>query len=152
MPALAARPDDDLDILFDAARRFLQRKYPGKLLKVIKLSLIDETEIVLPANYRCHGIDAMVSSSACAHSPDYRTVSWHGRHFVLTPKQAAVVKVLWDAWESGTPQVGQHYLLEACESPGGRLRDVFRDSPAWGTLVVSEGGGMYKLADRVVEE
>jgi hypothetical protein len=81
-----------------------------------------------------------------SHSPDYRSVSWDGRTYRLTAMQAAVVRMLWEAWEAGTPDVGQHTLLEAADSCADRLRDVFRHCQAWGTLVVPGGSkGTFRL-------
>jgi hypothetical protein len=80
------------------------------------------------------------------HSADYRSVHWFGCDYTFTPTQAAVIRQLWEAWEDGTPGVGQETLLEGAGSTGDRLRDVFRGSPAWGTLVVPLGKGLFALA------
>lgn len=71
------------------------------------------------------------------HSEDYRTCTWHGADFAFTPTQAKVIGVLWEAAENGVPDVSQETLLEAAGSEGNRLRDVFRNNPAWGTLIVA---------------
>jgi hypothetical protein len=82
-----------------------------------------------------------------SHSPDFRAVSWDGRTYQLTPMQAAVVRMLWEAWGAGAPDVGQRTLLVAADSCADRLRDVFRHCQAWGTLVVPGGSkGTYRLA------
>jgi hypothetical protein len=80
------------------------------------------------------------------HSSDFRSVRWFGADYTFTPTQAAVVRQLWEAWEDGTPALGQETLLEGAGSTGDRLRDVFRGSPAWGTLVVPLGKGLFALA------
>jgi hypothetical protein len=80
------------------------------------------------------------------HSADYRSVHWFGADYTFTPTQAAVIRQLWEAWEDGTPGLGQETLLEGAGSTGDRLRDVFRGSPAWGTLVVPLGKGLFALA------
>jgi hypothetical protein len=80
------------------------------------------------------------------HSADFRSVHWFGADYTFTPTQAAVVRQLWEAWEDGTPGLGQETLLEGAGSTGDRLRDVFRGSPAWGTLVVPLGKGLFALA------
>jgi len=56
-----------------------------------------------------HASDA---EEACCCSPDCRAVLWHGVPFKFTATQAAVVKVLWDAWRQGTPDVGVGTLQE----------------------------------------
>jgi hypothetical protein len=80
------------------------------------------------------------------HSADFRSVHWFGADYTFTPTQAAVIRQLWEAWEDGTPGLGQETLLEGAGSTGDRLRDVFRGSPAWGTLVVPLGKGLFSLA------
>jgi hypothetical protein len=86
------------------------------------------------------------------HSDDFRSVRWYGADYRFTPTQAACVRVLWEAWERGHPEVGQETILSAAESDGSRLRDLFKrpgsTHPAWGEMIV-EGGtkGAYRLAE-----
>jgi hypothetical protein len=80
------------------------------------------------------------------HCKDFRSVHWFGADYTFTPTQAAVIRQLWEAWEDGTGGVGQETLLESAGSTGGRLRDVFRGHPAWGTMVVALGKGLFALA------
>lgn len=86
------------------------------------------------------------------HSPDFRSVRWGGTLHSFTAIQAVVVKVLWNAFFAGTPEVSQTYLMEqtgtASDMP--RLRDVFRSADgchaAWGTMIVKgETKGSYRL-------
>lgn len=69
------------------------------------------------------------------HSSDFRSVIWFGTPFSFTANQAACIKVLWDAWENGTPDVGDQTIIEAADASSLRLSVVFRDSPAWGTMI-----------------
>ena len=71
------------------------------------------------------------------------------RAYTLTPLQAQVVRVLWEADAQGTPEVGQQFLLAEVESNATRLRDLFREGGgklAWGTLVIMARPGVYRLA------
>lgn len=70
------------------------------------------------------------------HSPDFRGVHWYGTEYTFTPTQAAVVRILWEAFEKGTPEVGGVSLLDSAGSSCERLRDVFRKHPAWDTMIV----------------
>jgi hypothetical protein len=79
------------------------------------------------------------------HCPDYRFVHWFGTDYTFTPTQAAVVRQLWEAWEDGTPGMGQETLLEGAKSEGSRLRDLFRGHPAWGTMIAALGKGLFAL-------
>jgi len=77
----------------------------------------------------------------CYHSSDFRSVRWELRRFSFTPTQAACVRVLWEAWEKGTPELGQETILDQAGSNGSRLRDVFKSKKrkmhdAWGTMIV----------------
>jgi hypothetical protein len=74
------------------------------------------------------------------HSVDFRAVHWYGTDYSFTEAQAAVVAILWGAWDNGTPDVGHRTLLQqACLE--GRLVDVFKDKgkyhPALGAMIQS---------------
>lgn len=82
------------------------------------------------------------------HSDDFRSVHWHGIDYSFTATQAACVRVLWEAMENGTPEVGKDTILEKAGSETSRLDDIFRNSPAWGTMIVSGSRrGTKRLAD-----
>jgi len=70
------------------------------------------------------------------HSFDFRSVHWYGPEYSFTAKQAAIVKLLWEAWDNGTPDVADATLLEACDLTTSRLVDIFRNNPAWGSMIV----------------
>jgi hypothetical protein len=84
-----------------------------------------------------------------AHSDDFRSVRWYGTNYLFTPTQAACVRVLWEAWERGTPVVGQESILETAGSTCCRLRDVFDKAkhPAWDKMIVSPRKGSFSLAE-----
>jgi hypothetical protein len=78
------------------------------------------------------------------HSKDFRSVHWFGTDYTFTEGQAAVVAILWEAWENGTPDVGHRYLLATAKLSNDRLPDVFKEKgmshPAWGTMIQSNVG------------
>lgn len=86
------------------------------------------------------------------HTTDYQLVWWGNRKYTFAPKQRLVVKKLWEAWESGRPEVEQRALLAAAESECVRLHDLFRDHAAWGSLIVSPGRTLFRLAFPTEEE
>lgn len=91
---------------------------------------------------------AALELPSARHSEDFRSVHWYGQHFSFTALQAACVKELWAAWEQGTPDVSTAKLLEAAESGSRRMVDLFRNSPAWQTLIVTGATkGTKRLAD-----
>jgi hypothetical protein len=59
------------------------------------------------------------------------------------------MRVLWQAWANGTPEVTQETLLAAANTAQDRVDQVFRIRngmhPAWGTLIISPQRGTYQL-------
>jgi hypothetical protein len=94
-------------------------------------------------------VAAKTLRESSTHAPDFRSVNWFGTVYEFTPNQAACVKVLWEAWDNGTPIVGDATILESAGSDAERLPLVFRDHPAWMTLIVGVGTrrGVHRLAD-----
>lgn len=88
---------------------------------------------------------------AARHSPDFRSVHWFGADYAgesgFTPLQAAIVSILWEAWENRTPDVGAAYLLDRAGSARSkqRLDAVFHGHPAWGRMIVSRSKGAFRL-------
>jgi hypothetical protein len=70
------------------------------------------------------------------HSPDFRSVNLDGQEYSLTGRQAQAVEFLHEMHHNRTPEVSQSLILERLESKYADLRYVFKNSPAWGTLVV----------------
>ncbi|MBL8824848.1 MAG: hypothetical protein JNJ77_19840 [Planctomycetia bacterium] len=81
------------------------------------------------------------------HSPDFRSVVWDGKHYIFTPGQAAIVEVLWKALNRGTPKVGAGPLLHAADLVSDKVSKLFAGHPAWGTMIMTDGVGVYWLAD-----
>ncbi len=89
---------------------------------------------------------ASTSSTGFKASDDYACVSWQGEVIEFSPIQAQIIKTLHEHYERGTPSVSQHYLLDQVDSDSSRLRDLFRRSNAWNTLVVeSTRRGNFRL-------
>lgn len=82
------------------------------------------------------------------HSPDFRSVHWFGIHYPFTATQAAIVKLLWNAWENGTPDIGHETLLKESGSESKRLVDVFKGHKTYKQLI---GQGKTKGSYRLVE-
>ena len=87
--------------------------------------------------------DGPTDLSPARHSPDFRSAHWYGADYAFTGNQAAVVKILWEAWENGTPEVSDAHLLTKAESDCKRLAGVFRHAKtgkqhdAWDKMIVS---------------
>jgi hypothetical protein len=79
----------------------------------------------------------------CSASIDFASVVWYGQHFAFTPTQRRIVAVLWNAWERGTPDIGERSLLTEADSDSPTLKAVFGKHPAIGTMISrsSQHGG-----------
>jgi hypothetical protein len=84
-------------------------------------------------------------SHGARHSLDFRSICWFGTVHSFTSTQAAVLKLLWESWEQGTPEVGGDTLLVAADSTAQSLRHVFRGHPTWGTMIIQGRRGTYRL-------
>jgi hypothetical protein len=93
--------------------------------------------------------DGWASGDQAKQFGDCRAVYWPGLgRFKFSPKQAAVVRALWEARQGGVPEVGQADLLRTADSDCARLVDLFKGHPAWGSLIVrGEVAGHYRLHD-----
>ena len=81
-------------------------------------------------------------------SVDFRSVYYYGANYSFTKMQAVIFRLLWEAFQNGTPDIGAETLLEAVDAKTSRLVDIFRDHPAWGTLIVDgKTKGSKRLAD-----
>jgi hypothetical protein len=104
-----------------------------------------------------------VSAEACAPNvlpvpnneaePGRADFRWGGRVWALSPAQLGVARALRDAADEGVCEVPEPLLVEAAVESGAagmkNLRDVFRGSPAWLTLVVMGGKvNTFRLAPR----
>ncbi|CAN5390410.1 hypothetical protein BH11PLA2_BH11PLA2_23290 [soil metagenome] len=105
-----------------------------------------------PMNATTTASPAMIVDSACKRSPDCMIVDVvGGTRYLFTRKQRLIVARLFEARTQGFDFVDQYELLKAAESDQVQLRNVFKNHPAWGTLIVSGldcGGpaGSYRIA------
>lgn len=141
------------DDLLDAARKYALAT-SGQLPRVLTLKLWDGRKVdeLVPSVPQLTPLEEPPESDwAGGDVPrvwdEGRRAYWPGLgEFRQTGGQAAVVLALWEARETADPVVGEAELLRAAGSDGGRLRDLFRRSPAWGSLVVRAPGG-FRLPD-----
>ncbi|HEX5272039.1 MAG TPA: hypothetical protein VFW33_16195 [Gemmataceae bacterium] len=99
-------------------------------------------------------ISAPVAKSpfVARHSADFRSVVWNGiRYGPFTPTQAAVIAILWEAFENDTPDVGSGYVMERAGSDRSdqRVASVFgvtaEGQRFWSEVVTSKARGSYRL-------
>jgi hypothetical protein len=78
-------------------------------------------------------------------SGDYRSVRFKDELYATTKYQAIMIRVMHEAHIAGHPDVGAMKLLEAIENETSDVRNTFKTSPLWRTLVVSKRKGTYRL-------
>ena len=124
--------DDPFCICQTYLRRILG---DAKHLSRLILVLDDDTELTIKAEPR--------------HGPDFASVLWYDdAYYSFTPGQSAVVKMLWEAWENGTCDVRQAFLLTEAGLDSDKLQFVFRGHPAWNTLIKpGHVKGTFRLAE-----
>ena len=72
------------------------------------------------------------------HSKDFSFVHWNGTDHSFTKTQADAVSEWWQAIVNGTPDLRDETVLAEIGAKGRNpnLRDIFKDHPAWGTMIV----------------
>ncbi len=137
MPSLSRTSLDDV---FAVLAVYLREHYPREVPAELIIPFESGRQIRLPWPV------APVTDTTCDHSPDFSSVVWFGRPYSFTPTQAAIVRQLWTAYQSGCPEVGGAALLEVAGSTSGKISDVFKDAPAWRDGVVGRSGkSAYRL-------
>jgi hypothetical protein len=77
---------------------------------------------------------------------DYRSVRYKGVPRTLTRNQSSMMRVLHKAHMAGHPDVDKDKLIEAIDAPTSNVRDSWKSSPLWKTLVVpGKRKGTYRL-------
>src|SRR5688572_4232062 len=88
-----------------------------------------------------------VEAGASQSGDDFRSVLWHGQVYAFSAAQAKVVAALWAARENGQPDVPDDQLVRASGAANGKLDNVFKGSPAWGTLITEgDARGTHRIA------
>jgi hypothetical protein len=82
------------------------------------------------------------------HSDDFRSIRWMGKEYSLTPQQAQIVQVMYEALVGGTPEISNVHILDRLGNPTSRLRDSFRRTDLWGDgklIIPGKKRGLYRL-------
>jgi hypothetical protein len=135
---LPSVPDYDVEFL-----RFKQRENELKL-ELIKLG---ESAPSPRRKEKERAMSVKSSGDDLSHSGDYRSVTLRGENYSLTGTQAAVIKILHEAYENGTAELSGHYILEQLGTPNSRLRDTFKTNPKAlkGLIMSGKTKGTYRL-------
>lgn len=91
--------------------------------------------------------DETSADDQLALAPDYSIIRFDGGSQPLTKNQSAVIKTLHEQLKLGLTQVPKNILKNAMGNGAGEVKDSFKRSPLWGTLVVSNASpkGTYSL-------
>jgi ribosome modulation factor len=76
---------------------------------------------------------------------NFREVVLGDETFQLGPKQAQVVRLLYEAASREVPWCPGQELLDAVQSSCSRLSDLFKTKREWRCLIRSDGRGRYRL-------
>jgi hypothetical protein len=90
-----------------------------------------------------------IERAEAKHSDDFSSVIWYGiKYPIFNKTQALVVGLLWKEWEKGTPTLSDSTIKKVIGSANERfrLRHTFRNHPAFGTMIKSNGKGIYQLS------
>jgi hypothetical protein len=119
-------------------RALARDNWPGDVPASFRLTLRSGAVVEFPFPVEC---------GPCSHSPDFSSIVWFGKSYGrFSPPQAAVLRLLWEAWEAGTPEVGGQYLLAEVESGGRKMSDLFGDHAVWKDGVINRAGkSAYRL-------
>ena len=79
------------------------------------------------------------------HNDDFTRVQFAGARHKFGKKQAAVLRLLKAAGETGEPWREGQQLLQEIEAGSMRLVDLFKYKPVWRQLVQTDGDGRYRL-------
>ena len=79
------------------------------------------------------------------HSDDYSEVTQGNTTYYFTSMQASAVRYMHERHRKGKAIIYQHDILAHVKSESSRLREIFKDDPAWGTLIVRAKNNYYKL-------
>ena len=84
------------------------------------------------------------------HNADFTMVTWFGTEYKFSPEiQAKAVAALWQEWEK--TRLGLHQKTvgqkagSAADAGTFRMDTLFRNHPAFGTMICAEGDGIYRL-------
>jgi hypothetical protein len=73
------------------------------------------------------------------HSEDYISVTLHGRTWVLTSRQAQMIKILHEAHESGMPDVRIDRILVELGATASQWQDTWKSSPEARRALIKSG-------------
>ncbi|MGE5611214.1 MAG: hypothetical protein ACM359_18335 [Bacillota bacterium] len=98
------------------------------------------------------GKPATTAAANAVHNADFTMVNWFGdEHYFALGVQSAAVRALWEEWEKTGLGLHQETIRDSVdperdEKSVFRMDTIFRNHPAFDTMIQRCGDGKYKLA------
>lgn len=129
--------------------RFEKAEFTLEALHKIELMKLSKSKRRIGKDAKPRKVVGPNRNEVCRHNKDFTMVKWFGVEYSFAlGVQSSVVKALWEEWEKtglGLSQQTIRDLIDA-ERDNFRMANAFRKSPAMGTMIQSDGKGMYRLA------
>jgi hypothetical protein len=91
------------------------------------------------------GAKPLEANATFPFSEDYRSVEFRKKQHTLTRNQSLMVSIMHRAFLTGFPNVDKDKLIAAIDSGTSNVRDSWRGSSLWKTLLISRKKGTYRL-------
>lgn len=128
----------DGSIAADVERRF---KASGEWVQYEELLLAESA----PKPVQAKGAIPETVAGSFTHSPDYSSVTFRGKTFSLTSRQAQFIEILHEAHRNETPDVSMHFILEKLGTQNSRWQDTWKSNPRAKRALVKPGTRKGKL-------
>jgi hypothetical protein len=137
---MALQPPTGSDIVLTSQENWKERllallqgiDQPGVLVQIFISTAVAESQAEGSAKTQAIDIDP----GALRVGPDGRSVNLRGEEFSLTPTQAQVFDILYKAYQNGTPDVSEAYIIDHLGYEKGKVKDVFKRHDNWQKLIV----------------
>jgi hypothetical protein len=118
--------EPSLQKILDSVTSYASRYHPDDVPLEVRVPFQSGREIVLLVQR------TMAHRDSCSHSPDFRSIVWYGWRYDgpdgFTSMQALVIRALWEARQTDTPDVETKALAKAANTAAStfRVKDLFR--------------------------
>ncbi len=82
---------------------------------------------------------------------DFRTVTVAGREHCFGEIQGAILRLLYEAAQSGDSWCNGKQLLREAGSESYSISNIFKRNPVWRQLIKSDGRGRYRASDELLK-
>jgi hypothetical protein len=89
--------------------------------------------------------DADHSNEPFSHSEDYRSVIIRGTTFILTPRQAQFIQILYDGYKNGMRDVAIDSILVKLDTQNSRWQDTWKSNPKARKALIVLGASKGRL-------